>query len=259
MCFIFKTQMPFTLSHAIAVYPFKKFTPNYLSVSGLVMGSMAPDFEFFLRFTLYGVWGHTFWGIFLFNLPVSILLCLLFHGVVKRPLIQHLPTFLYVRFYKYANENWLLYFKKNVLKVVISVLLGIFTHFLWDNFTHAPNYVSPFYADFLLENIKIFGKNLPVYEALQLSSSIVGLAGFLMLLFTVKVDSELWVIERPQIVAFWFSVLIVSGVAVIIRYAIGVPAEKPTEQLLVISISGFLTGLTLISWLWQRRNKLHEN
>lgn len=251
--------MPFTLSHAAAVYPFKKLTPKYLSVSGLVMGSMAPDFEFFLRFTLYGVWGHTFWGIFFFNLPVSILLCLLFHGVVKRALIVNLPTPLYVRFYKYADENWFAFFKANILKVVISILLGVFTHFLWDNFTHAPNYVSPFYVDFLLENMVIFEKNLPVYEVLQLSSSVLGLAGFLMLLFTVPVSSEIPVSKRPQIGMFWLLVFKLAGVIVLIRYLIGVPAEKPAEQLLVISISGFLTGLTLISWFWQRRERLHEN
>ncbi len=251
--------MPFTLSHVIAVYPFKKLTPNYLSVSGLIMGSMAPDFEFFLRFTLYGVWGHTFLGIFLFNLPVSILLCLLFHGVVKRALILNLPTPLFVRFNKHAYQNWSVYFKANVLKVIISILLGVFTHFLWDNITHEPNYISPFYADFLLKDMDIRGRSMPLYEMLQISSSIIGLAGFLILLFTEQAGSKLPVFERSKIGTFWLSVFVVAGVTILIRYAIGVPAEKPAEQLLVISISGFLTGLLLTSWRWQRRNKINED
>lgn len=251
--------MPFTLSHVTAVFPFKKLTPKYLSVSGLVMGSMAPDFEFFIRVTLYGIWGHTFWGIFLFDLPVSILLCMLFHTVVKRALILNLPQTLYARFYQYADLNWLLFFQKNILKVLISILIGIFTHFLWDNFTHAPNYVSPYYTDFLLEQFVIFGKNMPLYEFLQLGSSVLGLAGFLLVVYTLKVNPTAPLRTNGKVGNYWVKVVLVAAAVTAVRYAIGVPDEKPKEQLLVILISAFLIGLTLVSWFWQRRNKLHEN
>lgn len=251
--------MPFTLSHVVAVYPFKKLTPKYLSVSGLVMGSMAPDFEFFIRVTLYGIWGHSFWGIFLFNLPVSLLLCLLFHQVVKRTLILHLPQALYARYYAYAELNWLQFFKENALKVVLSVLIGIFTHFLWDNFTHAPNYVSPFYTDFLLEELSLFGKNIPIYEIFQLGSSVIGLAGFLLLIYVPKATVNVAFRPQTNIWNYWVKVFLVGVMVVIIRYAIGVPDEKPKEQLLVISISAFLIGLTLVSWFWQQRNKSNED
>jgi hypothetical protein len=76
--------MPFTLSHTLAIYPFRKFCGKYLSFSGLFMGSMVPDFEFFFRVTLYAVWSHTFWGVFLFDLPLALLLLLIFHQWTKK-------------------------------------------------------------------------------------------------------------------------------------------------------------------------------
>ncbi|AIK36171.1 hypothetical protein BG07_3819 [Bacillus pseudomycoides] len=51
--------MPFTFAHPAAVIPFCK-KQRYVSVTALVLGSMVPDFEYFLHFRPYGVIGHTF-------------------------------------------------------------------------------------------------------------------------------------------------------------------------------------------------------
>lgn len=39
--------MPFTFAHPAAVLPFSKKQVNYISVTALILGSMAPDFEYF--------------------------------------------------------------------------------------------------------------------------------------------------------------------------------------------------------------------
>jgi hypothetical protein len=158
--------MPFTLSHTLAIYPFRKFCGKYLSFSGLFMGSMVPDFEFFFRVTLYAVWSHTFWGVFLFDLPLALLLLLIFHQWTKKALILHLPTFLFQRFFNRIDENWWLFFKKSLFKVIISILIGIFTHFAWDNFTHEPNYISPIYFNFLESDLNIFSIKIKFYQSI---------------------------------------------------------------------------------------------
>jgi Domain of unknown function (DUF4184) len=248
--------MPFTLSHTLAVVPFRKFTGKYLSFSALLMGSMAPDFEFFLRITLYGIWGHTFLGVFLFDLPVAIFLCWVFHRVVKHQLINHLPIFLYQRFYLHKNIYWQGLFNRHFMKVIISALLGIFTHFLWDNFTHEPNYVSPFYANFLLKPLFFRSNFVPLYSFLQLASSVVGMAGFLLLIYLRKKQ----LVERPttikQVTHFWLAISIVMFLLVALRYLVGVPAEKPFEQLLVVTIGSFLYSLTVVSW-WYKKQNIH--
>ena len=49
--------MPFTFAHPAAVIPFCK-KHQYVSVTALVLGGMAPDFEYFLHFRPYGIIGH---------------------------------------------------------------------------------------------------------------------------------------------------------------------------------------------------------
>ncbi len=39
--------MPFTFAHPAAVLPFMKKQSKYISVTALILGSMAPDFEYF--------------------------------------------------------------------------------------------------------------------------------------------------------------------------------------------------------------------
>ncbi|KFN01337.1 hypothetical protein DJ93_1011 [Bacillus clarus] len=62
--------MPFTFAHPAAVIPFCKKQSPYISVTALVLGSMAPDFEYFLHFRPYGSIGYTRLGFFYFNLPL---------------------------------------------------------------------------------------------------------------------------------------------------------------------------------------------
>ncbi|OTG97935.1 hypothetical protein B9T24_00750 [Acinetobacter sp. ANC 4654] len=45
--------MPFTFSHTAAVFLFKPWL-NKLSLTGLALGCMAPDFEYFLRMRMQG-------------------------------------------------------------------------------------------------------------------------------------------------------------------------------------------------------------
>jgi hypothetical protein len=116
-----KQIMPFTLSHTLAIYPCLRLCGKYLSFSGLFIGSMVPDFEFFIRVTLYAIWSHTFGGVFLFDLPLALLLLIVFHQIVKKPLILHLPTFFFQRFLNRLDENWWLFFKKSPFKVIISI------------------------------------------------------------------------------------------------------------------------------------------
>ena len=64
--------MPFTLSHPAVVLPFARWK---LILSALVIGSMTPDFEYFIDIvTDHDVQiGHSISGIFLFCIPVGLL------------------------------------------------------------------------------------------------------------------------------------------------------------------------------------------
>lgn len=243
--------MPFTLAHTAAILPFHRFFSKYFSISALLMGSMAPDFEFFLRITLYGIWGHTWWGVLFFNLPVSIILCLFFHKYVKRSLIDHLPPFLYQRLAKYKNLDWYIYFKANWLKVIFSILIGVLTHFLWDNFTHEPNYTFPFYFDVLAHVFLLNGKAVPLYSILQVLSSALGMLYFVFFVVKMPRNKELNAIDYTKRLRYWVWVAIIFCLVIIVRYIIGVPEEKPIGQIIVVSISALLISVSLISQLFK--------
>lgn len=124
--------MPFTFAHPAILLPFRK----YLSVTGLIIGCMSPDFEYFLRFRIYSTFSHTFLGTLFFCLPISIIISIIFHEIIRNSLIENAPNYFYSRTKKYINFNWINYLINNKAKVVISILIGIFSHIFWDSFTH---------------------------------------------------------------------------------------------------------------------------
>src|ERR1700693_6652351 len=81
--------MPFTLSHAAAVLPLRRLN---LVWSAFVIGSFAPDFEYFLRLSPESRYGHGFPGVFVFTLPTALVIFWTFHVVAKRPVVELLPT-----------------------------------------------------------------------------------------------------------------------------------------------------------------------
>ena len=71
--------MPFTPAHSAAVVPLYFTFCKHLVFSALIIGSMSPDFEYILRLTPTSRIGHTFHGLFLFCLPVGLILNLLYN------------------------------------------------------------------------------------------------------------------------------------------------------------------------------------
>ena len=126
--------MPFTFSHAVVVLPFLK--NNKVSSTGLIIGTMAPDLEFFFRMRTQSEISHTFKGLFWIDLPLAILVVLLFHGILKKTVLLNTPFFIQSRLTELISTNWFDYFKNNIMLVVMSFLVGASTHFFFDAFTH---------------------------------------------------------------------------------------------------------------------------
>src|SRR6185437_3635129 len=120
--------MPFTPAHAAAVIPFQR---TRLIPSALVIGCFSPDFEYFLRLAPKGGFGHTLAGLFLFDLPVSLLVLWLFHAYAKEPILTWLPAGVHRR----LPSSTALSSMRNacgIALISISILIGAATHLLWD-------------------------------------------------------------------------------------------------------------------------------
>src|SRR5271157_1443718 len=81
--------MPFTLSHAAAALPFRKLKPVW---PALVIGTFAPDLQYFIWISDEDRSGHHFPGVFLLALPLALLLLWVFERIVKGPVIELLPS-----------------------------------------------------------------------------------------------------------------------------------------------------------------------
>ena len=54
--------MPFTFAHPAAIIPINSRFKSKFCLTGLVLGSMAPDFEYFIRLKPYSAYGHNLIG-----------------------------------------------------------------------------------------------------------------------------------------------------------------------------------------------------
>jgi hypothetical protein len=163
--------MPFTLSHAAAALPFRRAR---LETSALVTGCFAPDFPYFLFFIHHGFFGHTLPGIFIFDLPVSLIALWLFHSYIKQPLSMLLPKGFRARLR--SRENGFSFWPPPRLALIaISILIGSGTHILWDSFTHT--FYWPYrHWSFLREMVHVpIAGDMGMYKVLQYVSTVFGI------------------------------------------------------------------------------------
>jgi hypothetical protein len=203
--------MPFTFSHPAAVLPLKKLSGGNLLMAGLLAGSVAPDFEYFIRFK--SSVSHTFIGILKFNLPVGLLITLLFFLFIRDSLLPNLPAFLRERLMPPASFDWVAAFRKHWFMLVVSILLGALTHILWDSFTHRTGYaVLPFPA--LRYNVEFLDYSIPVYRILQHGSTLLG--GGIIAIYLYKMPR---VKQAGKVhILYWFFYALLAAIAGIILY-----------------------------------------
>ena len=130
--------MPFTFSHPFIVLPLCASKKRIFSATGLIIGSMAMDFEYFIYMKkIEHESFHTIpGGVFIFGLPASILLAFIYHIIVRNKFIDNLPPVIQRRMAGFRELNWLSYFKTNYTTVIFSMLIGIYSHLFLDAFTH---------------------------------------------------------------------------------------------------------------------------
>ena len=125
--------MPFTLSHAAASLLFRKLKPVW---AALVIGTFAPDLQYFIWLSDDDRSWHYFPEALLFTLPFALLALWLFEWVVKRPVIDLLPSAVQRRLHDKGEplsfSGW-----RQLALIMLWVCVGIATHIGWDQFTHS--------------------------------------------------------------------------------------------------------------------------
>ncbi len=164
--------MPFTVSHAAAVLPFRRLSGGRLPLAALMIGSMSPDFPYFMPLGLDRMDTHDLSGLFGFCWPASLFCWLLYVHFLERPTVALLP------------ERWRAAFPPSNREVSIrtlawaslAVILGGATHLVWDSFTHGGSPVVWALPFLRIEIGQWHGHVIHLYWLLQHLSSVLGLA-----------------------------------------------------------------------------------
>jgi len=157
--------MPFTVSHAAAVLPLQR---SGLPLSALMIGSMAPDFGYFLSYEASRALTHSVTGLFVFALPVGLAVWGFYVALLEKATITLLPDRWHTRFAHTEAITPTL-----VARAGIALVLGAATHLLWDSFTHRGTFATDAFPVLLAPTPGF--RWLPVYHLLHGLSSVVGL------------------------------------------------------------------------------------
>jgi hypothetical protein len=239
--------VPFTPAHVIAVVPAMRWHRALrLDPTCLVIGSMAPDFEYFTRGEMAGQFGHSFVGILAWGVPVTLVLAALHHALVKWPVLLAAP----------ARLTPLLGGPPPALSVpalasmVVSAALGDLTHVLWDGATHATGvFVTRIPALSVPYTVPVLGE-MPLHRIVQHASTVVGLVVltwvFARALRRAGPVREIGLSRARARIAF--TACIATGVALTLYRSHRMHIVDP-GSLIVAGISGLLAGTIVASVL----------
>ncbi len=162
--------MPFTPAHAAAALPFRR---TRLIPSALVVGTLAPDFEYFARLSPGGGYGHTLPGLFVMTVPLALAVLWLFQAWMKEPIVELLPGPIQCRI-DLGPRPFRFWGPKRLALIIGSILVGAATHIVCDSFTHPKLWLYRHWA-FLNETIPIpFLGPIHNYHVFQYVSSFAG-------------------------------------------------------------------------------------
>lgn len=247
--------MPYTLSHAIAAYPFHALSRRHLPLSALVAGTISPDYPYFIHLETVGTTSHSPLGLLTECLPASLII-LLFYYLFMKPAALALAPRRFVHLAGAAADQSLKLSPLNLILIPFAVILGATTHILWDSFTHSQGWhlVRPRFIDHIVFAHTPYA--FPIYKLLQYTSGVVGL--ILIALWVLR-----WAQRQPtgqtysllpariQLIAIsLIGLTAITGIMISASiYDASSPGPLTAKQLLVAnsigSVSGIALGLTL--------------
>jgi len=164
--------MPFTFAHPAAILPLRRRF-KWLQTVPLIVGSVTPDLPYFIpaRLNRVTLETHSLWGSFWVDIPIGMVV-LLFGFLFRRPLVALLRPrarvlcLQAVEHFKDQPLHWVL--------APLGILVGTWTHLLWDSFTHDHGWMVRRVA-VLSAPITLGDYTGTLCHALQYVSSIAGL------------------------------------------------------------------------------------
>ena len=244
--------MPFTISHAAAVLPLRR---TGLPLAALMIGSMSPDFAYFVLPRIDSFWTHSAGGLFLFCWPVSLVVWCVYVRWIEWPTFALLP------------HRWRAAFTPSEPRIGFAalalasaaVILGAATHIAWDSFTHAGTPVVSAAPALGATLFSFRGIPVRVFTLLQHLSTAIGLAALFIWALRRRRESAAvaaapWpAIPHASRLVAWAPLFASTFALAVIAYA-GNPEVELGRRLFHFAVGGMKGGA--LAWiaiaLWVR-------
>jgi len=245
--------MPFTFSHPAVVLPLAYVKPRWFSATGLIAGSMAPDFLYFIKMDGSEDFGHTLAGIFLFDLPISYLLALSFHRWVRNPLLVHLPAPLNRKYAGYLAFDFVRTLQRNWFVFPLSVILGAVSHIGWDQFCNPGGWIYYAAPAFFNQYVSLAGSSLRVYVLIERIGS--GLGLLFLLWAALRAGRPAAGTSTASVrskTVYWLSLLVTTLFFTGLKFSFDSHIDQISHIVLIVTsafcyATGFVTAL--YAWL----------
>lgn len=228
--------MPFTLSHTVLAIPFKnKSLSKYFNFTALVLGSMAPDFEYYIKISTHDTWnGHSLSAIFYLNVPLILLFSIIFHHIIKGSLILMLPNSVYPYFSKYSLTKPDIFSAKGMIIFLYSAILGDLSHLFLDSFTHLQGF---FVEHFSVLRMNTFFYNMMVFEILQHLLSVIFFIILILFLAKNKKVSLNYKNTSNSKILYWPFVIIIFVIFFVVKFVYYPSLEEIAIEAFIVFIS----------------------
>ncbi|WP_145810304.1 DUF4184 family protein [Kribbella amoyensis] len=233
--------MPFTLAHPAAVLPLVR---RPLIASALVAGSVAPDLLYLdplYRFATREIHGnltltltHKLTSVLWLDPLLALILLATFTLVLKRPLLALAPASLAARL---PSPGTAVRLPSLVVLfwIVVSTVIGAFTHVLWDSFTHYDGYFVQRYRDFFAGDVN---------RVLQYVSTVGGCVVLAIWCYRWFRRTEPRLVEPRDQVPSWARYVVLGAMVAIGLTGAVVQVQRAGEDLVGEAVARFaLTGL----------------
>ncbi|KDR95114.1 protein of unknown function [Peptoclostridium litorale DSM 5388] len=239
--------MPFTFEHPAAVLPLGLRRNRYVDFSAAVVGTMAPDFEYFIHFRPFQTVGHTILGQFYFNLPLIFMAAFIFHNLIKEAVISNLPSPYCERYAFLKYGRWKIDSLRSPIVFCYSALFGAFTHIFWDGFTHSTGFFVESIE--LLSNSKtMLGRSIPVYKLMQHGSTLMGfflIAAYIILIQDKSCNFNQSEKSKDKLYYCGFTIILALTVDFVYFTLIS------SLSIGAFSINGVFIGIVISAILWR--------
>ncbi|MGE0549069.1 MAG: DUF4184 family protein [Kofleriaceae bacterium] len=247
--------MPFTAAHVAAILPAVHWHHRLrLDPTCLVIGSMVPDFEYFVRGEQVSAISHTFIGLAVWCVPMTLILAALYHHVVKWPVLLAAPRRL-LRSFGSVERAPSFRAPRDLLSMTIAAAFGGLTHILWDGATHARGVFVRAFPELKARYVAPIIGETALHRILQHGSTLVGLAIVIAYLVPSIARRPAMITSEHRGRAQWTFVACIALCVGLMHVRLHVSHLDDPGSLVVGSISGLLGGTLLASFALRRAGR----